>query len=251
MNGVNKRRITTLCLAILLISNPAWGEAQNYFGFFGGWSVGGKFSDFEIRDTEFNGLDASTSNAWGLKFGFAGVGGSGLSIEFSYFERHPEVKRQPVSATGTLASSLFPSFPFNGQIDMGRIAIRTFAVQLMHRFSDEWHDNEIISRFIPYFGFGVGLTIVRTGPVRVYDNSGNLVGRSDNNSNGSGYTFMGTLGLELKVTDSIRLFGEYILAPAVSLKIGKMDNLASTQTNYLDHLFVIGLTYRFGGAGSN
>jgi len=250
-------------------SSTTFAGGQVYLGAGGGWSTGAGFSGTHnetcigrvesygtsicrdrITHWEASNLNSQSSFAWEIKLGYSPAKNSWLAFEFNYFERNPEIKRQPVSAVGANASQLFPTLPFTGSIEANVGKVRTAAFLVLVRPPEDWLKGFVLSRLEPYAGVGLGVSLLTLGPILVYDNANTLVGTGTReNATDIQLNFVTTLGLNIKVTENILLFGEYKFAPGITHTFDQLDTLGTLETDYIDHLFFLGLTYRFNTDG--
>ncbi|CCQ90615.1 exported hypothetical protein [Nitrospina gracilis 3/211] len=200
------------------------------------------------RNYRASGPDAQTAGAWGAKFGFLPEEGSSvenIGIEFIYFERYPKIDRQPVSASGSQTTALFPSLPFSGTMEVDMSAVRTLAIMFHIYPKFRVLEEGFASRFQPYLGAGLGITHLQLNEVRVYDNSGTLVGRRGENDSAVGASFPLTVGFDFQVKDRVWITSQYIFSQALGLRFDEIDTGDDLQTRYFDHLFLMGIRFQF------
>lgn len=199
------------------------------------------------RNYRASGPDAQTAGAWGAKFGFLPEKGSSaenIGIEFIYYERYPKIDRQPVSASGSQTTALFPSLPFSGTMEVDMSAVRTLAIMFHIYPKFRVLEDGFASRFQPYLGAGLGITHIQLNEVRVYDNSGALVGRRGENDSAVGASFPLTVGFDFKVKDRVWITSQYIFSQAFGLRFDEIDTRDDLQTRYFDHLFLMGIRFQ-------
>ena len=253
------KKTTLAVILFLLVCSQEALAGQLYFGASGGWALGGRFSQYEnstclssvfgactdeLINVEGSGVDGEDSTAWGLKLGYSPTRFPLVSFEINYFQRNQRVQRQPFSASGPTPTSMFPVLPFNGQIEMEFESVKNLMFQALIRPKGEWIEKYLFNKFEPYVGAGVGFTFTKLGPVRIYDNLGNLVSANVEDDGGTGLAVLFTLGMNYKITESILLFGEYKWTWGF-FGFQTLDNPGQTDINYRDHILMVGLTYRF------
>jgi len=256
----------------LLFSSSA--HAEIYIGIGGGQSFGGSISGFDAEgrvcgffffiplcnDFSYSGssLDTDTATAVGGKIGFYSDNPQWdwLGFEFQYFQRDLDVSRQPWSAGGSNTTQLLPTNPFSGQAEWD-IEIQTFGFLFMARIPHRVMVEKLnLSRWEPYAGLGFSINPIKVGQMRTYDNAGNLVGTSfASPGSATAIGFLGTFGLNFKLHERWKLYGEYKFSHIAFLgedkAISGFDTGASGEGYGLDitvteNIFMFGLTYNFG-----
>jgi len=259
----------------LLFSSSAYGEF--YVGIGGGLSFGGSISGFSatgarcsffiipINPTCSNfsysgsSLDMDSTTAVGGKIGYYSENLDWFGIEFEYFQRDIGVSRQPWSAQGNNTTQLLPTNPFSGQAEWDG-KIQTFGLNFLARIpSRVMVDKFDLSRWEPYIGLGFSINSLEVGQMRTYDNAGNLVGSSLASPEADyAWGFLGTIGLNFKLHERWKLFGEYKYSNfsiGEDRSISNFDTGASGEVYRLDikvneNIFMFGVTYNFGSASN-
>lgn len=255
----------------LLLSSSA--QAEFYMGAGAGQSFGGSVSGFETdarrctlfffipvcQDFAYSGssLDTDTSTAVGVKIGFYATNPQydWVGVEFQYFQRDLDVGRQPWSARGDNSTQLLPTSQFSGQAEWD-LEVKTFGFLVMAKIPSRVMTEKFnLSRWEPYVGLGFSINPIKVGQMKTYNNAGNLVGRSSA-SPGSfiGLGFLGTVGLNFKVYEGWKLYGEYkyshITTAGEDEAISNFDTGASGEVYNLDiklseNIFMFGVSYSF------
>jgi len=271
---------TGFILLLLLAAEAVEAKVHAYFGVSGGLSLSGRFADFKnqtclnptangfdlwshligsndtpyercgqvIDNYLFNGPDTDSGGAWGLKLGLFGDSLPHFGLEFYYFERYPDVKRQNVAAAGPRTTALFPILPFKGTIEMDIEAVRTLSIAGVFRPFATASKESLFSRIKPYFALGVGITTMHMKEIRAYDSTGALAGKSVDYSTGIGVGFPLYAGIDFALTDSIWLTTEYTFSQALGLNFDTLDSAGETLTHYTDHIFMVGIKFWLNGS---
>lgn len=268
-----------LAIAVFMITASLGANAHGefYVGIGGGLSFGGSISGFSatgarcsffiipINPTCSNfsysgsSLDMDSATVLGGKIGYYSENPDWLGIEFEYFQRDIEVSRQPWNAQGNNTTQLLPTNPFSGQAEWDG-KIQTFGLNFLARIPSRIMVEKFnLSRWEPYVGLGFSINVLEVGPMRTYDNAGNLVGSSLASPEADyAWGYLGTIGLNFKLHDRWKLYGEYKYSNfsyGEDRSISEFDTGASGEVYRLDikvneSIFMFGVTYNFGSASN-
>ena len=181
--------------------------AESYFGGSIGVSLSSDASDIKLANGALTGtltdLDTNSSFAYGIKVGHYFESMPWLGVEFNLYQRDPDVDQQAGTATGTIGVWTAAA---TGQ---GKVAVdhlTTYGFLLMLRATEEQTKN--FFNIQPYLGIGVGINTLSLGNGTVYSAAG-VEGASANLGSDTSTDILLSAGLNYKVTDNIKAYGEY------------------------------------------
>ena len=250
-----------------------YAHAEGYISIGAGQSFSGSVNDYEAEQCigfifcdnvvvqSGSDLDTDSALALGGKIGYFVDTPSlaWLGFEFQYFQRKLNVSRQAWSVNGSQTSVMVPTLPFNGQAEIEMDALKTFAFFLMFRIPPKIVDEYLLGRMEPYFGFGFSVNQVEIGPMRLFDSAGNPVSTNLFNESTVGLGFVISLGMNFKIHDRWKLYGEYKHAeaffPFPFTTLNDFDLQTSgpelhPSLDITDNIFMFGVTFTFGSTGS-
>jgi hypothetical protein len=228
--------------------------SQFYFGGGVGWSYSGDLTNFRevgpsgFLDVDLAGTDLKTDDSLviGGKMGYFPEALSWMGVELNVYHRDPDVKRQDwtIGGTGAGNSQLFPGTGnFTTTMD---IDATTVGILMLFKPPPKMVEEYLLGTFEPYVGIGVGLHIV-SADIKVFNAGGTLVGSSDRTRFGD--SILVSAGLNLKITDNIKIYGEYLYSN-LNVDTNEDDDCfinctPNTSFNIPDNTVMTGLVFSF------
>lgn len=255
-------------VAIWIAFSAGEARAEAYISIGAGQSFSGTVNDYEtelcvgfffcdlVPVQHGSDLDTDTALALGGKIGIFMDHPSfnWLGFEMQYYQRNLDISRQPWSVTGTDTSVMIPALPFNGQVSMELDALKTIAFLVMLRVPPPVVNQHLLGLFEPYLGLGFTINHVEVGPIRIYDAAGNLISGNLQNDSSPGFGYLVSLGLNFRINDRWKLYGEFKHAQANfhylnDLDRGTFGGDMDSELDITDNTYMFGVTVSFGPVG--
>ncbi len=127
---------------------------------------------------------------------------------------------------------------------------------MMFRIPPAMVDEYLLGRVEPYFGLGFTVNHVKVGPMRLFDSAGNPVSTNVSNQSTLGLGYVISLGVNFKIHDRWKLFGEFKHAqasfPVLHTTLDDFDRGTfgediDSALDITDNSFLFGITFTFGG----
>ena len=191
----------------LLIATSQLAYAETYGGFSLGVSLPHDVNDIKatLGADSATATDLSPENAfaYGFKVGHYFKNIPWLGVEFNFYQRDPDVAQQTATAVGTLG--IF-SAAATGQLKVDVNSATTFGLLVMMRATEEQTKN--LYNFEPFLGIGLGLNLVDLGEASTFNAAG-VLQTSTNLGSDTSVGILISAGLNYKLTDKIKAYGEY------------------------------------------
>jgi opacity protein-like surface antigen len=195
--------------------------------------------------TWFNGsaLDSEGGATYGGKFGYFSTNLTWLGFEFNYFERDAEVEQQTFTATGSSATTLVPSLPFDGQAAIEFSNVKTFGLLVLLRPTESMIQEFLFGKLEPWVGGGFSGNWAVIGPISTFTAGGTPIATSGSSESDFALGYIISAGLNFNITRQWKIYSEYKYSSAF-FRLEDADTY-DTELDYSDHSLMFGVSYWF------
>ena len=171
------------------------------------------FTDIGVADAAGNtatisDMEGDDSLVYGLRVGHYFNSVPWFGVEVSASSTTPDIDNQSILVTGT-GSGALPNTAARAEIELEHFT--TLGLLLMLRLTEEQKkelDIYFLSLIDPYLGIGFARNSINLSEAAAYNSAGALVGKSNLDS-GAELGLLLSAGLNFKINDRMKFFGEY------------------------------------------